>query len=114
MKKLLLIALLSLTAVPAQAQETNENGYVELPGNAYYRPGEDGDNVYIYRRYGRDEIYRRLINPYAEPRDVVRNFPTNDFAAICGNTTRESQRRRCRDDVMDLNKDRGRLYRKYN
>lgn len=111
MNKLLLIAL-CLLSFPAMAQEVNENGYIELPGNAYYRPGNT-DNVYIYRRYGTDDVVRALVNPYAT-RGRARNFPSNDFNEICGNVERKSELRRCREDVLDVEKDRAKLYRKYN
>ncbi len=114
MIKLILLSAFLFISFPAVAQDAPD-GYVKLPGNAYYRPGSDNDNVYIYRKYGADDIIRRqLLNPYATPRQTVRTLPKNDFANICGNVKRSSELRRCREDVMDMSKDREDLYRKYN
>lgn len=114
--KYLILIVIGLFSASAHAQEVNRDGYVELPGNAYYKPGGGGENVYIYRRYGRDNLRRELLNPYLAPRrsNNMLRFPSDDFAEICGNVTTQNQRRKCRSDVMNLNKDRAQLYRKYN
>lgn len=105
-----LIGLLSPVAAFAQGER---EGYVELPGNAYYRAGQGSGNIYIHRNNSDDYIYRALV-PGARNRNNIQHFPSNDFSAICGNVTRNAELRRCRDDVMDQNKDRQKLFDKYN
>ncbi len=110
MKKIMLLGL--LIATPAFAQSA-EDGYKELPGNAYYRAGSGSGNIYIYRNDSDDYLYRALV-PGARNRNTVQRFPTNDFSAICGDVKRNSELRRCREDVMDQSKDRQDLFKKYN
>lgn len=93
--------------------QSAQDGYKELPGNAYYRAGNGNGNVYIHRNSSDDYLYRALV-PNARHRNTVQRFPSNDFSAICGNVKRNSELRRCRDDVMDHNKDRQKLFEKYN
>ncbi|MFA5592296.1 MAG: hypothetical protein WC989_03165 [Micavibrio sp.] len=119
MRKLLFIIPLVVFSLPvqAQAQEANADGLIELPGNAYVRPGNNHDNIYIYRKYGlRDYAHGVLEGRGLGPHDnaASRRFPSEDFSEICGNVTRAAERRRCRSDVLDLNKDRQKLYDKYN
>jgi hypothetical protein len=107
MKKALFILALCVASVAAHAEER----VIPLEGNAELRLGTN-DGRAIYRGYDTDDlIYRRLVNPYAGSRNRIRNIPTNDMYAICGNIERDRKRERCMEDVAE---EREKLIRKYN
>ena len=112
MKKVLLIAVLTLMPFTAQAEDQVMN----LPGNTtVITNGADGR--YVYRGYDTEELIKRRLLGYDDQfyyRDRSNQVPQNDFSSICGNVDRASERRRCRDDVRDMDEDRAELYRKYN
>jgi len=102
----LILPIMAMCLLPLAAHA--EERIIQLEGNAQMRVGGDSPN-YIYRGYNNDDlIYRRLINPRAEPRNTIRTLSTND---ICGGIERDSRRERCARDVL---KERQKLIRKYN
>lgn len=118
MKHILLFALLTIISVPALAEDNviiirrDDDRVINLPGNAQIRTNDNDSNIYIKRRYGTsDLIYNRFFNPYPERRDLHNVMPTNDISAICGGVDKQSDRRKCRRDVMDEHE---KLYKKYN
>ena len=112
MKKILVIAVLLSMPLTAHAEER----VIQLEGNAkVITDGNDGR--YVYRGYDTDELIKRRLLGYDDQfyyRNKNNRVRTNDYSSICGGADRASERRRCRDDVRDLNKDRNELYRKYN
>jgi hypothetical protein len=112
MKRILLIALLALMPFAAQA----EDNVIQLEGNTRVVTG-GGNGQYVYRGYDTDELIKRRVLGY-DDRFYYRNnnnrVPSNDYSTICGGVDRASERRRCREDIRDLDKDRAELYRKYN
>lgn len=113
MKKLLLIAAITLMPFTAQAEER----VMSLPGNAkVITNGNDGR--YVYRGYDTEELIKRRILGYDDKfyyrSNNYNRIPTNDYSTICGGVDRASERRRCREDLRDLDEDRAKLYKKYN
>lgn len=113
MKTLLLIAAITLMPFTAQAEERVMN----LPGNAkVITNGNDGR--YVYRGYDTEELIKRRILGYDDKfyyrSNNYNRIPTNDYSTICGGVDRASERRRCREDLRDLDEDRAKLYKKYN
>jgi hypothetical protein len=112
MKKLLLIAVLALTPLSALA----EDRVIQLEGNAKVITDGNGGR-YVYRGYDTDELIKRRLLGYDDKfyyRNNYNRVPSNDYSTICGGADRASERRRCREDLRDLDKDRAELYRKYN
>lgn len=111
MKKALLIAMLVFLPFSASA----EDNVMNLPGNA--KVMTDGNNGrYVYRGYDTEELIKRRLLGYDDQFYYRRNnnIPRNEFSDVCSGADRASERRRCRREALELDKDRAELYRKYN
>lgn len=111
MKKILLIAVLTILPFSAQAQDN----VINLPGNAKVITN-DSDGQYVYRGYDTEELIKRRLLGYDDQFYYRQNnrVPRNEFSDLCSGADRASERRRCRREALEQDKDRAELYRKYN
>jgi len=102
--KYLILALVLILSTPAMANEP-----IYLPGNTVVLP--NNNSSIIIQGYDRDDLlYRRIVNPYAQPRYRVRDLPRNDIYSACADISRKSKYERC---VEDVNENQQKLIRKY-